>query len=451
MTTGTAVTTTTAIPAVPRPAPVKLPTVAERRLANGVRIMAVRRPGIPRFEARLHIPAAQLATDDGSRRMVLAKALLAGTDDRSSLEIAQELQRLGATLDTSVDADQVVLFGSALGPNLGAFLGLMAEVVTGSTYPQDEVQLERDRAAQEVLLARSQPATIAREAFLGRIYGAHPYGRGLPEPDKVSKVTPSGLRGFHSKRIAPGGAVLVLVGDFRAVTALDRAEAAFASWTDGGPRRDVAPPKRAAFNGSVLIHRPGAVQTNVRIGGLAPRRSHPDHPAFTLANLVFGGYFSSRLVENIRERRGYTYSPGSVIQQNRAAAHVVVVADVGTEVTGPALVEMRYELGRIVSTLADDDELEAAKRYLAGTIALSTQTQSGLANYLGMLAVNELDVSYLRDFPRAVAKLGAAEARDAAWRYLAPRSLATVMVGDADRVGGAVSAFDDIEVVDGRG
>jgi predicted Zn-dependent peptidase len=168
-----------------------------------------------------------------------------------------------------------------------------------------------------------------------------------------------------------------------------------------------------------------------------------------LANLVFGGYFSSRLVENIRERRGYTYSPGSVIQQHRSAAHVVVVADVGTEVTGPALVEMRYELGRIVATVAADDELEAAKRYLAGTIALSTQTQAGLASYLGSLAVNGVGIEYLRDFPRTVAKLGAEEVRDAAWRYLAPRSLATVMVGDADRIQGAVSAFDDIEVVGG--
>ncbi len=441
--------TGTVIPTVAPPRPMKLPSVAERTLDNGLHVLAVRRPGIPRLEARLHMPAAQLSNDDGSRRIVLAKTLLAGTDSRSSLELAQELQRLGGGLDTSVDSDQFVLFGSALAPNMSAFLELMADVVTGSTYPADEVQLEKDRAGQEILLARSQPATIAREGFLERIYGTHPYGRGLPEPEAVAKVTAGALRNFHSKRFGPRGAVLVLVGDFRGATALDRAEAAFGGWDDVGSPRGVFAPKGAAFKGSVLINRPGAVQTNVRIGGLAPRRGEPDHAAFTLANLVFGGYFSSRLVENIRERRGYTYSPGSVIQQNRAAAHIVVVADVGTEVTGPALVEMRYELGRIVSTLATDEELEAAKRYLAGTIALSTQTQAGLANYLGTLAQSGLRIEYLRDFPRTVAKLGAEEVRDAAWRYFAPRSLVTVMVGDAERITSTVSAFDDIEVIDG--
>lgn len=445
----TAATTGTTIPSVPPPTPMKLPSVSERTLRNGLRVLAVRRPGIPRFEARLHIPASQQGNDDGSRRMVLAKAMLAGTEERSSLELAQELQRLGGSLDTSVDADQIVIFGSALAPNLASFLALMAEVIRSATYPADEVTLERERAAQEVLLARSQPATIAREAILERIYGAHPYGRGLPNPDAVNKVTPAALRGFHGKRVSPDGAVLVVVGDFRAAAALDRVEAALGDWKGASAGRQAARPKRTSLMKSVLINRPGAVQTNVRIGGVAPQRGEPDHAAFTLANLVFGGYFSSRLVENIRERRGYTYSPGSVIQQNRTAAHVVVVADVGTDVTGPALVEMRYELGRIVSTLAADDELESAKRYLAGTIALSTQTQSGLASYLATLAVHGLGIEYLRDFPQTVAKLGAEEVRDAAWRYLAPRSLATVMVGDAERVQAAVSAFDDIEIVDG--
>jgi predicted Zn-dependent peptidase len=442
-------TTGAVIPTVAPPVPMKLPTVADRTLANGLRVLAVRRPGIPRFEARLHIPTAQLASDDGSRRMVLSNALLSGTESRTSLQLAQELQRIGGSLDTMVDADQVVLFGSALAPNLGDHLALMADVLTGAMYPSDEVQLERARAAQEVLLARSQPATIAREAFLGRVYGTHPYGRGLPEPEAVGKVTPAALRSLHTKRLLPRGAVMVLVGDFRAATAVDRVETAFGDWADAGEQRMVATPKSPPLNGSVLVHRPGAVQTNVRIGGFAPRRGEPDHAAFTLANLVFGGYFSSRLVENIRERRGYTYSPGSVIQQHRAAAHVVVVADVGTEVTGPALVEMRYELGRIVATLATDEELEAAKRYLAGTIALSTQTQSGLANYLGTLALRGLGISYLREFPLEVARLGAEEVREAAWRYLAPRGLATVMVGDADRVKGALSAFDDLQVLDG--
>lgn len=445
MTVATA--TSALVPEVGPPKAIKVPTVAERTLPNGLRVLAARRAGVPRLEARMHVPTARdNDAGDPARLRVMAKTLLSGTSTRSSVTLAEDLQRLGATLDAAADAEDVVVYGSALATNLAAFLELLAEVVTDAAYPPGEVAIERDRIAQEIVLARSQPTTVARDALVRRLYGKHPYGRGLPSPEAVQRIRAPLLRTVHDERLRPEGAILVLVGDFRPDRALDEADKALATWAPGGADPGLPPPGPPRPAPVLLVDRPGAVQTNIRLAGPAIGRADPAYPALALANLIFAGYFTSRLVDNIRERRGYTYSPGSGVHHYRAASHFLVQADVGNDVTAATLVEIRYELGRMVAARAEASELAAAKRYLAGTLAMSIQTQAGLASYLATLASNGLDAGYLRDFPRQAEQLGAAEVQEAAARFLAPRRLLTVMVGDTAHVRTAIEAFDDVDV-----
>jgi predicted Zn-dependent peptidase len=164
-----------------------------------------------------------------------------------------------------------------------------------------------------------------------------------------------------------------------------------------------------------------------------------------MANMIFGGYFSSRLVENIRENKGYTYSPRSGIEHQLVASIFNVSADVGTEVTAPALLEIRYELGRMATLPVESDELEAAKRYLIGTTALSTQTQSGLANYLFALTLGGLGFDYLRELPKRLNAVTVDDVRDAAATYLAPQRLPTVILGDAKAVRESLETLDEVE------
>jgi predicted Zn-dependent peptidase len=185
------------------------------------------------------------------------------------------------------------------------------------------------------------------------------------------------------------------------------------------------------------------VQSNIRLAGRAVPRSHGDFPALALANAIYGGYFTSRLVDNIRERRGYTYSPGSSIEHRQAASAFTVSADVGTEVTAAALVEIRYELGRMVATDVTQEEVDAARRYLQGTLAMSIQTQAGLSSYLATLTTSGLGVDFLRDYPSALERVTIDAIRQTAVSYLAPARLLTVIVGDA----GAVRR--DLETLDG--
>jgi predicted Zn-dependent peptidase len=188
------------------------------------------------------------------------------------------------------------------------------------------------------------------------------------------------------------------------------------------------------------------VQSNLRLGGPAPGRTDPELPAVRLANMVFGGYFSSRLVENIRERRGYTYSPRSSVDHLVAASSFLVEADVATEVTGPALLETWYELARMALLPASDEEVDAARRYVLGSMALSTSTHAGLASTLSAILGAGLPADWLAEHQRALAAVTVDEVRAAAARFLAPAKLAVVVVGDASRVADDVAALGPVEV-----
>lgn len=433
-------------PAVGRPRPIAVPAFAERTLRTGLRVIAVRRPSVPRAEIRLRIPAG-IAHDSGNgvRARLLPETLLGGTADRSSFEIAKELQRLGAGLDTHADADDLVLSGGVLVENLSAYLDLAASILTTPTFPASEIAVARDRLAQEILISRSQPQTTAAEAMAARLYGKHPYGRGLPDPDAVRRTGRAPIARFHAERVVPKGATMIVVGDIRPERALDAAEAAFGRWRRKAAAGKIdGPAVPTAGVPLQIVDRPGSVQTTIQIGGAALPRNHQDFLSLALANLVFGGYFTSRLVKNIRESKGYTYSPRSLISHRKLASTLQIIADVGTEVTAPALLEIRYELGRMAALRVEQEELDAARRYLAGITALQLTTQAGVASYLDAIVAAGLAPDYLKGFRAALERVGTDEVREMAARYLAPTNLVTVLVGDRAAIARDVAALEPV-------
>lgn len=432
------------LPGPARPLPV--PRVSERRLSSGLRVLAVRRPGVPLVEVRLHVPFASSHRAHPARAALLTEAFFAGTSRLDAQEIAIRQQRLGASLDAAADADALAVSGSGLAAELAGLLALLAELLVDNAYPGREVAGHRRRLEEELVLARSQPATLAREAVASRLYGDHPYGRELPQPEAVAAVGPAQLRRLHAERVRPQGSVLVLVGDLQPARAIAIAQECLAGWTGAAPDPAVAPPPPAFRPGGLtLVDRPGAVQTNIRLAGPAPDRTEADYPALVLANMVFGGYFSSRLVANIREDKGYTYSPHSNVDHAAVASEIVVDADVATEVTGPSLVEIAYELGRLVTRPVRPEELDAARRYVLGTLALSVSSQAGLAGTLVRLAAAGLDAGWLRSYPRGLARVDPDQVLVAARRWLAPSRLAVVCVGDSERVRDPLAALGSLE------
>jgi predicted Zn-dependent peptidase len=322
-----------------------------------------------------------------------------------------------------------MISGNALVTGLDRLLEILAGVLTGAAYPADEVSTESARLADRIRVARSQPAHRARTALLKRVYSGHPYAVQTAEPEQVLEVTAQELRTLHAERVRANGATLVLVGDIDPAAALDVAERALGGWAGGGKQVELPPIPVPGSGPLTLVDRPGAVQSSLRVALPAVGRTHPDHAALQLANLVFGGYFSSRWVENVREDKGYTYHSHSAIEHSLAGSSLVAATEVATEVTAPALLETLYELGRIATQPPQEHELEQARQYALGTLLLGIATQAGLAGLAITYAGFGLRLDYLIGHAQRLAEVAAAAAR-----YLAPAQGLLLVVGDAERV-----------------
>ncbi|XVU24656.1 M16 family metallopeptidase [Actinoplanes sp. CA-054009] len=431
-----------ALPDLIPDAKLKLPREAERTIGGGLTVIAIRRPAVPLVELRLRVPFGKTPLP---RATLLSQALFTGTSEMTSVDIAAELQAVGGGLSAGLDPDKLLISGNSLAAGLDRMLEILAAVLTDPGYPNEEVATERERLVDHIQVAQSQPAHLARTALLKRIYGKHPYAVQTPEPEQVRSVRPAQLRALHADRVRPEGAVLVLVGDINPEKAIDAAEKALGSWT--GPAKDgTIPPTPPLEPGPLLlVDRPGAVQSSLRMALPALERTDPDYAALQLANLVFGGYFSSRWVENIREDKGYTYGPHTGIEHFAAGSALMVAAEVATEVTGPSLLETLYELGRIASLPPGEEELEQARRYALGTLRLGMSTQAGLAGLASMYAGIGLRLDHLRDYTAALASATREQVADVASRFLAPSKAVTVVLGDADKVEGPLSALTTVE------
>lgn len=426
--------------------PIKVPRVTDTTIGNGLRVIVARQANIPRVHMRLRMPGG-LSYDaaEGNRSRLAAETIDTGTKSMTSVEIAEELQRLGGSLHAGAGLDYLSLSGATLAGEFPAYLKLVGDVLMNATFPKDEVDVARVREAQSISIRRSQPASIAHEKLARALYGKHPYGRGLPDPQAILKVSRSSIKRFERERARPKGSTLVIVGDIRPAAVTAQIEDSLGKWRGRPPKSSIGRPRIADSGKTILVDRPGAVQTNIRIGGRAIPRKDPAVFKLALANTIFGGYFSSRLVENIREDKGYTYSPRSGVEHHRRASTFTVSADVASEVTAAALVEIRYELSKMVATRPSDDELVSARTYLAGLTALSIQTQGGLADYLSSLAAAGLGLDYLRNYQRNLAAVTADDVMDAASIFLAPQRLTTVLVGDSSKVRGEVEALEEVE------
>ena len=433
---------------VPAPA-VTVPEVVDTTTSQGVRVVAARRASVPLVQVRLHVPLGDVRARHAAVLRVLAKTLLAGTGARSASEVAAGWRRIGALVGADADVDWLAVSASAPAAELDTILAEVAAVVAQPSFPSREVVGERERAAQEVVQEAATPGATATRALAGRLYGRHPYAEPLPEIATVRRLGRATLARFCDEHVRPAGSVLVVVGDLDTRRVAETADAALAVW--GETRRAAEgtaplPPSAGEARGVAVVDRPGAVQSNVRIGARCATRHDADFPALALAVSVFGGHFTSRLVANLRERHGYTYSPRAAVRDRVLASEVAVMADVGTGVTAPALRELRYELARMATEEVPADELDAARRYVTGSLAMSASTQAGLASLLAALVSYGLDPGYLERYARDLAAVDPGAVQAAAARYLGPARVTTAIVGDAALVAGPLSALDEVTV-----
>ncbi|HXH38055.1 MAG TPA: pitrilysin family protein [Thermoanaerobaculia bacterium] len=430
--------------------PINWPAIAESKLGNGMTVVLVPLHNVPKITAVLTLLAGRgtaYKTQPGVAQLA-ARVANEGTTTRTSLQIKQDLRSIGGALSIGVDNDATSMTASSLAEFAPKLLDLVSDVVRHPTYPQSEVALAKANYAQEIEEQRSTPDFLAQEQLDKALFGAHPYGFTVPPPAAIRKVTRDALKSFAAAWYVPNNAILVIVGDFDAASMHSDVERSFGSW-----KRAPLPPepklvlpvrqKRQIY----VIDRPGSVQSTILIGAPAPQRRSPDYIPLRTANMIYGGAFYSRLTRNIREGKGYTYSPFSTADLRRAAGAFEAGASVRNEVTGPTILEMLYELDRMRVEPVTAEELESAKTYSIGGMELELEAQASLATRISTIYVDELSRDFLQTFRDHVTALTTADIQHSAARYFDTYRGAIVVVGDYKQIKDQIAPFGDVKMV----
>jgi predicted Zn-dependent peptidase len=284
------------------------------------------------------------------------------------------------------------------------------------------------------------------------LFGSHPYGTISPTEAQAMSYGVDDLKEFYQGHYRPGNALLVMVGDFSPQEMLAQIEKVFGSWT-GGPGEAPPDPElpEHVSRKVYLVHLPGSVQTQILVGNRAITRKHPDWLRVTLANSIYGGAFNSRLVMNIREQKGYTYSPHSGAHPLRQHGYFSVGAAVRNDVVAASLTEIFYEIDRMRSTPVGEEELDDAKSYMTGVFSLGLATQDGLTGQLATSTLERLPADYLETYRERVLKLASADVLEAAQKYFDSARAQIVVVGDRAQIESQAALFGVPEVYDAQG
>lgn len=443
------------VPALGPERPVVWPRQSIDRLANGLDIALVESHTIPKFTGQLYFRSGNAAATAASMpglAGITASVLRTGTKAHASQEIEEALRGMGADLSTGSSADTSVISFAGLSDHREPLLQLVAELAEQASFPEDEFERERRQLLEGLRIERTTPGFLAGECIRKVLFGSHPYATVAPTEAQVESYRLAQLPDFYRRNYRPANALLVLVGDFEAAEMRAQVERSFGAWKGAAPDA-AADPALPEIHGRrvYVVHLPGAVQAQITVGNRAITRNNPDWQRATLANAIYGGAFHSRLVLNIREQKGYTYSPRSSLHALRQHGFFSIHAAVRGEVVAATLSEMFYEMDRIRALAVSDDELADARNYMAGLFSLGLGTQDGIAGQLGSVLLDELPGDYLETYRARVQALTAEDVLDAARKYFDSANAQIVVVGDRAHIETQAALFGPLEVFDAQG
>lgn len=437
------------------PVPFNIPSPFETKLSNGLRVVVVEDRRLPLVSFRLAFFSGDAVDPNGHTGLTTAMVSLMteGTENYSSREFAEKIERLGAGLNVSSSDDFTIVSSSALAMYSDDLLDLMSEVVFRPTFPEEELDLYRRNTLENLKFQRSQPNFLANERVARILYGKHPYSRVSPTPAEVEGVSREDLIKLHRLRLIPNNAVFVAVGDVDRQELIATLEVKFGDWSTGDVATAPVPeiPHRDART-ITIVDRPGSAQSNIVLANRSSKRDTPDYFPLIVMNQVLGAGASSRVFMNLREEKGYTYGAYTRLDMKKLAGDFEATAEVRTAVTDDSLKEFFYELERIRVDLVSDEELADAKNYLTGVFPLRAETQEGLTGLIVSQQLNGLESDYLQTYRDKVNAVTAADVLRVANENIKPDTIAIVIVGDAGEVLPQVSGYaTSVEVFDTDG
>lgn len=441
-------------PALTPERPVAWPKRTMRTLANGMQVVLAESRGFPKISAQLYFRSgnAVVAHRLPGLADMAASVVRTGTASRSSQQIEEDLRRMGAGLGTYAGADSSSISISGLAEFSSRMLELVADLARHASFPQDEFERERRQRIEELRVERTTPGFLANECLRRVLFGGHPYSIVAPTEEQVASYHVDQLEQFYRHHYVPADALLIAVGDFSTDAMLAEIERVFGDWKAPQPEPLKSPvPPRHSGRRVHLVHVPGTVQTQLVLGNLGITRRDPDWYRLVLANSIYGGAFHSRLVANIREQKGYTYSPRSGVNPLRQLGYFTVHAAVRNEVAAATLTEMFYEMDRMRSLPVTPEELDSARNYLAGVFSLGVATQDGLLNQLSTVYLDQLPENYLDTYRERIRALTADDVLAAARRHFDSANAQIVLVGDQAQIAAQAALFGPVTSYDAHG
>jgi zinc protease len=412
-----------------------LPAISERVLTNGLTVLAAEYHEVPLviFHLLMQGGAAYDPPGKGGVAELTADLLREGTERLTAEELAREIEFLGGSLDADAGVDFSSISGEFLSKDLDRGLELFTEVARHPAFRPEDVRRTRGLALAEIIAARENASSIADRCFQSYLYGAHPYGHPSEGTEQtVGTIGVEDVRSFYRQHFGPARAVLVVIGDAPAAALLSKAERAFGDWRPAAAAAMAIPaPVRVAGRKILLVDKPDATQTHIRVGNVAIARSDPTFVPAVVTSTILGGGFGSRLIDQLRVRRSLTYGAWSFFAARRVPGDFRVGTFTKVATTGEALTVALDVLASFAREGATAVELERAQSLLTGQYPLQLETPGALAGRLAELEAYGLPRADIETFPAQVLAVRAEDVRRVAGRYVTPADAAIVVVGPA--------------------
>lgn len=433
--------------------PARFPAFVTGKLPNGVDLIIVEQHKQPVVTVTLALGggAAYEPADRTGLAGIVSELLTKGTESRTADQLAAQIEGAGGSISAYADNDFLRITVSSLSENLPLAMNVLADVVTHSTFPATELELARTRALSSLQLELSEPSAIAQRIFRHEVYGDHPYGRN-DSPASLRAITREDVTGFYRQRVVPGGALLVIAGDVDPAAVRRLAQQALSSWRGAAtpPPAAGAIPTRGATD-ILLVHKPGAVQSNILTGFTMITPRDPAVYPLTIMSRILGGGTDARLFLILREQKSWTYGAYAQFTRPKGMGMFMANAEVRTPVTDSALAEMLNQLDRMRNEVPADSEIAAAKNYLVGNFPLTIQTPEQIANAVASARLRGLPDDYVPRFRDRLAAVRNDQLAAADRRFLTTDKMAIVVVGDGTKILDGLKRIGTVRVVDVEG
>ena len=410
-----------------------LPPIEKTKLANGMDLWMVDHRELPIVSMNMVFRTGSANEPEGKTGVASTTSSLLddGTATRSAADIANQLQAIGASIDTGSGWDSTTVSLQTLTKNLDKAIDIYADVVQNPAFPASEFESQKRRSLIALRQIRSNPNAISNIVYNKVLYGSHPYGRSNSEAS-INAMTRDDIVAYYNATYRPNNATLIVVGSFDKAALKSKLDKVFSGWKSGDvSARTLGAPKSLDKAGIYLVDRPNSAQSVVSIGQIGVDRMNPDYYAISVMNRILGGGFTSRINMNLREDKGYTYGARSSFTFRRGAGPFSAGGDIQTAVTKEAIAELMKELNGIRGDIpVTQKELDYNKQGLIRQYPSGFETVGAISSQLSNLVVYGLPDTYFNDYIAKINAVTVADVNRVAKQYLDPSKMAIVIVGD---------------------